>query len=223
MSNSIYHRFGKRTVDLAGAGLGLIVLGPLFLIVALLVKTTSRGPAFFRQIRIGQFGRRFRIFKFRTMTVMDSVKGQGAMLTASRDPRITALGRWLRKSKMDELPQLINVLRGNMSLVGPRPEVAEYVATYSIDQRRVLLAKPGITGLVAMNNVVEEDLLDAQADKDLFYRSVLLPAKLRLDLLYCEHVSLREDLGILFGTFLKIFYRSSGSRNALVQSPEKQA
>lgn len=219
MSNGFYVRFGKRGIDLFGAIFGLFLLGPPCLLVALLVRITSRGPVFFRQVRIGQFGNAFRIFKFRTMTA--GKPGRGALLTTTGDPRITPLGRWLRKSKLDELPQLINVLRGEMSLVGPRPEVAEYVAAYSDSQRRVLQAKPGITGLVAMNNVLEEDLLQAQEDKDLFYRTVLLPAKLRLDLHYCENVRLAEDLRILLGTFLKIFHRSA-SASSLIQAPEKE-
>lgn len=217
MSGGLYVRFGKPMLDLIGAIFGLVVLGPVFVIVAVLVKTTSRGPVFFRQIRVGQFGKQFRIFKFRSMT--DG--GRGALLTTTNDPRVTLVGRWLRKSKLDELPQLINVLRGQMSLVGPRPEVPEYVATYSEEQRRVLLAKPGITGFVAMNNVQEEDLLAAQDDKDGFYKKVLLPAKLRLDLRYCQRVRLSEDLRIIFGTFFKIFRRADGTRSPLVQSPEK--
>jgi lipopolysaccharide/colanic/teichoic acid biosynthesis glycosyltransferase len=149
--------------------------------------------------------------------------GRGSLLTTTDDPRVTRVGRWLRKAKLDELPQLINVLRGEMSLVGPRPEVPEYVAVYTDDQKRVLLAKPGITGLVAMNNVLEEDLLGAQEDKDLFYKNVLLPAKLQLDLAYCANVSFTKDLRILFGTCLRIFHRSTSAGSVLMQNPEKQA
>jgi lipopolysaccharide/colanic/teichoic acid biosynthesis glycosyltransferase len=220
MSHTFYTRFGKRAFDLLGAGFGLIVLSPLFMMIAVLVKATSRGPVFFRQIRVGQFEKPFRIFKFRSMT--GSGSGRGALLTTACDPRVTPIGRWLRKSKVDELPQLINVLAGQMSLVGPRPEVPEYVATYSEVQRRVLLAKPGITGFVAMNNVQEEDLLAAQEDKDRFYKTVLLPAKLTLDLLYCENVRLAEDLRIVLGTFFRIFHRADGTRSPLVQTTEKQ-
>jgi lipopolysaccharide/colanic/teichoic acid biosynthesis glycosyltransferase len=220
MKHTLYQRVGKRTVDVLGAIFGLVVLAPVFLFIAVLVIAASRGPVFFRQTRVGQFGKLFRIFKFRSMT--GSGSGRGALLTTARDPRVTPLGQWLRTSKLDELPQLINVLLGEMSLVGPRPEVPEYVATYSEDQRRVLLAKPGITGLVAMNNVQEEDLLAAQDDKDHFYQTVLLPAKLRVDLLYCEDVRLKEDLRILFGTFFKIFHRSDGTKSPLISSPEKQ-
>jgi lipopolysaccharide/colanic/teichoic acid biosynthesis glycosyltransferase len=220
MSHTFYTIYGKRAVDLAGAISGLIALAPLFTVVAALVKATSRGPVFFRQTRVGRFETHFRIFKFRSMT--GSGSGRGALLTTACDPRVTPVGRWLRASKIDELPQLINVLLGEMSLVGPRPEVSEYVATYSEAQRRVLLAKPGITGLVAMNNIQEEELLAAQADKHHFYQSVLLPAKLRLDLQYCDDVRFTEDLRILFGTFFKIFRRSRATRSPLLQTPEKQ-
>lgn len=219
MNHTFYIRFGKRAIDLLGAMFGLVVLAPLFVAIAVLVKATSRGPVFFRQIRVGQLGKPFLIFKFRSMT--SSGSGRGALLTTACDPRVTRIGRRLRKSKLDELPQLFNVLLGQMSLVGPRPEVPEYVATYSEAQLRVLLAKPGITGLVAMNNVREEDLLAAQKDKDHFYQTVLLPAKLRLDILYCENVRWAEDLRILFETFFRIFHRD-GTRSPLVQTSEKQ-
>lgn len=207
-------------LDFAGASVGLVLLAPVFLIIAVLVKATSRGPVFFRQVRAGQFDKAFRIFKFRSMS--GSETGPGAQLTKAGDPRITPLGRLLRKSKADELPQLINVFLGQMSLVGPRPEVPEYVATYSDDQRRVLMAKPGITGLVAMNNMGEEELLAAQEDKHYFYKVVLLPAKLKLDLQYCADIRLFEDLRILFGTFFKIFHRSPGVKSPFIHTPEKQ-
>jgi len=216
MKHRRHVRFGKPALDLLGSVFGLVVLSPVFLLVAVLIKATSRGPVFFRQLRVGQFEKRFRIFKFRSMTAAGT--GRGALLTKAGDPRITPLGRWLRKSKMDELPQLINVFLGQMSLVGPRPEVPEYVAAYTGDQMRVLLAKPGITGLVAMNNVQEEELLADQEDKDHFYRTVLLPAKLKLDLLYCENICFTEDLRILFATFLKIFRRSASPKNYVVRT-----
>jgi lipopolysaccharide/colanic/teichoic acid biosynthesis glycosyltransferase len=215
MKHTFYVRFGKRALDLFGAIFGLVVLAPLFVIIAVLVKATSRGPVFFRQVRVGQFGKPLRIFKFRSMTAGGS--GRGASLTTASDPRVTRLGQWLRRSKVDELPQLINVVLGHMSLVGPRPEVPEYVATYTKAQKKVLLEKPGITGFVAMNNVQEEELLAAQADKHHYYQTVLLPVKLRLDLLYCRDVRLLEDLRILFGTFFKIFRRSAGASSSVIQ------
>jgi lipopolysaccharide/colanic/teichoic acid biosynthesis glycosyltransferase len=219
VKHTFYTRVGKRALDLSGAIFGVVALAPLFVIIAALVKATSRGPVFFRQVRVGQFGKPFRIFKFRSMVSGGS--GRGASLTAASDPRVTPLGRWLRSSKLDELPQLINVLLGQMSLVGPRPEVLEYVETYSEDEKRVLHEKPGITGFVAMNNVQEEELLAAQADKHHYYQTVLLPAKLRLDLLYCDDVRLLEDFRILFGTFLKIFRRSAVTSSSVIQTAEK--
>ena len=220
MKHTFYTRCGKRAIDVLGASAGLVLLAPLFAIIAVLVKTTSRGPVFFRQTRAGQFDKPFRIFKFRSMSGSES--GPGAQLTKAGDPRITSLGRFLRASKLDELPQLINVFLGQMSLVGPRPEVPEYVAAYSDEQRRVLLAKPGITGLVAMNNVQEEELLAAQEDKHYFYQVVLLPEKLKLDLQYCDELRLSEDLRILFGTFFKLFHRAAGAKGSFIHTPEKQ-
>jgi lipopolysaccharide/colanic/teichoic acid biosynthesis glycosyltransferase len=220
MKQTFYTRFGKRGLDVLGAFAGLLLLAPVFVIIAVLVKVTSRGRVFFRQSRAGQLDKPFRIFKFRSMTGSES--GPGAQLTKAGDPRITSLGRFLRTSKLDELPQLINVFLGQMSLVGPRPEVPEYVATYSCEQRRVLLAKPGITGLAAMNYVQEEGLLAAQKDKHHFYQVVLLPAKLKLDLQYCADVRLSEDLRILFGTFFKLFHRSTGAKSPFIHVPEKQ-
>jgi lipopolysaccharide/colanic/teichoic acid biosynthesis glycosyltransferase len=232
MSGTFYKRTGKRALDLLLTVGGLVVLSPLFAVVAILIKLTSPGPVFFRQIRAGQFDQPFRIFKFRSMRTVssaaaitnagDDANSSGALLTKAGDPRITAIGRWLRATKVDELPQLLNVLAGHMSLVGPRPEVPEYVAVYTTRQRRVLLARPGITGLVAMNNVHEEELLAAQPDKHIFYQTVLLPAKLAWDLQYCENIRLTEDLRILFGTFFKIFRRSTELQSPLLQAPEKQ-
>jgi lipopolysaccharide/colanic/teichoic acid biosynthesis glycosyltransferase len=219
VKHTFYTRVGKRALDLSGAIFGVVALAPLFVIIAALVKATSRGPVFFRQVRVGQLGKPFRIFKFRSM--MSGGSGRGASLTTASDPRVTPLGRWLRSSKLDELPQLINVLLGQMSLVGPRPEVPEYVETYSEDEKRVLLEKPGITGFVAMHNVLEEELLAAQADKHHYYQTVLLPVKLRLDLLYCDDVRLLEDLRILFGTFFKIFRRSAVTSSSVIQTAEK--
>lgn len=218
MKNTFYTRTGKRALDLFGSVCSLIVLSPVFLVIAILIKATSRGGVFFAQTRVGQFEKPFRILKFRSMT--GSASGPGALLTAATDPRVTRFGRWLRKSKLDELPQLINVLLGQMSLVGPRPEVPGYVAIYSEEQLRVLIAKPGITGLVAMSNFDEERLLAAHDDKDHFYRTILLPTKLRLEILYTQDIRLIEDLRILLGTFLKTFYRTAHCD--LLQTPERQ-
>ena len=194
-SQTFYQRTGKRWLDLTFASIGLIALSPLLLVVAAAVRLTSPGPAFFRQQRTGQFGAPFLIFKFRSMVGSSTAKG--ALITAAGDLRITPLGHWLRKSKVDELPQLMNVLAGHMSLVGPRPEVPEYTTKYTERQRRILLAKPGVTGPATNAHVNEEELLAGQSDKEAFYLSTVLPAKLETDLAYCQNIRLVEDVKLI--------------------------
>lgn len=206
MNQTFYSRFGKRWLDAACAFAGLAVLAPLFLVAALAIKLTSRGPVFFRQMRVGWLRKPFRILKFRTMTT--DRKGNGPLLTTEGDSRITPVGRLLRKTKADELPQLINVLLGEMSLVGPRPEVPDFTAAYSEMQNRVFRAKPGITGPAANNYIHEEELLAAQSDKESFYLATILPAKLKMDLSYCENVRFLEDLRIIFATVTNVFSRT---------------
>lgn len=201
--STFYPRFGKRCVDFVCALAGLIVLSPVLVAVAIAVKLTSPGPAFFRQNRIGRHGEPFAILKFRSM--IHGGSPSGSLLTAAGDPRITPFGRWLRATKIDELPQLINVLIGDMSLVGPRPEVSRYVATYSKRQRAVLAERPGITG--ASINIYEEELLAAQHDKEAYYLHHILPEKLEVDLNYCRHITLSTDLNLIAGTFPMIFGR----------------
>jgi lipopolysaccharide/colanic/teichoic acid biosynthesis glycosyltransferase len=202
MNRTLYDRIGKRWLDAACAVLGLLVTAPVFIITAILIRLTSSGPVFFRQERVGQLGRRFRIFKFRTMTWGGPAKGN--LVTANDDPRITALGRFLRPTKIDEIPQLLNVLRGEMSFVGPRPEVPEYAAVYNHWQRRALMARPGITGPAAIAFVNEEEILAKQSDKDAFYRGTLLPAKLDLDLQYCENIRFLTDLKLVIRTLARL-------------------
>src|SRR5215467_14124175 len=192
---TFYFRVGKRYFDAVIAFTALVLLTPLFLLTAIAIKFTSRGPVFFRQTRVGQLGRPFRIFKFRSMT--GTSYGNGSLLTAAGDPRITPLGRWLRRTKIDEFPQLINVVCGDMSLVGPRPEVSEYVALYTERQREVLRVKPGITGPAANDYIDEELLLAGQPDKEAFYVSTILPAKLEYDIAYSKRVRFRDDLLII--------------------------
>jgi lipopolysaccharide/colanic/teichoic acid biosynthesis glycosyltransferase len=220
MTQTFYARIGKRWLDAGRAFAGLIILSPLLLLAAFAIKLASRGPVFFRQTRVGRFGKTFRIFKFRSMKVVNP--GGESLLTAAGDARINAVGRWLRKTKADELPQLINVLLGEMSLVGPRPEVPKYAASYSEKQRRVLLAKPGITGPAANSYINEEELLADQADKDEFYLTTLLPAKLEIDLAYCEDVRLVEDMKIILSTLSHIFFRTRGLSKPLLHIPERQ-
>jgi len=198
MTPTFYTRFGKRFLDILLSFAGLVVLSPLLLLIAAVVKLSSRGPALFRQIRTGRFEKQFRILKFRTMRVSAS----GPLITAAGDSRITPLGKWLRKTKIDELPQLFNVLVGEMSLVGPRPEVPLYTTEYSEAQRKVLAVRPGITRpAIAMD---EEALMAGQADPHAFYISAILPAKLETDLAYCQSVRFSQDLRIIFETLWRL-------------------
>jgi lipopolysaccharide/colanic/teichoic acid biosynthesis glycosyltransferase len=195
-------RLIKRSFDVIGAGTGLLVLLPLLLVVAILVKVTSRGPVLFTQERIGRGFRPFRIYKFRSM-VRDA-PAKGSSITFGQDPRITSVGRMLRKTKMDEFPQLFNVLRGDMSFVGPRPEVCEYVEEFRQDYEKLLTVRPGITGLASVKYVDEAAVLAKAADPDQEYRRVVLPEKIRLDVLYVEHPSMWLDFKIIMMTLVRI-------------------
>jgi lipopolysaccharide/colanic/teichoic acid biosynthesis glycosyltransferase len=206
MNESFYSRCGKRAFDAFLSSLGLLALSPLFLVCAILIKFSSPGPVFFRQQRTGLEGKPFRIYKFRSMFCRPNT--QTSLLTSSGDPRVTPLGHWLRKTKIDELPQLFNVLLGNMSLVGPRPEVTLYTDKYTEEQRRIFSVRPGITGLASVTFSSEEQLLAGQADKEHYYVSTLMPFKVDLDLRYCRRVTLLGDLGLLLQTFLKLFAAS---------------
>jgi lipopolysaccharide/colanic/teichoic acid biosynthesis glycosyltransferase len=213
MTPSLYLRFGKRGFDLIAAGIGVLLLLPVLAVIGLAVRLTSRGPILFRQIRVGQFGEPFELLKFRSMHVGSE---KGSQLTAVGDPRITPLGSWLRRTKADELPQLWNVVRGDMSLIGPRPEVPRFVAQYNDRQRAVLKARPGITGPEI--NVYEEQLLARQADKEQFYLNTLLPAKLETDLAYVREIRFSSDLGVLLQTFKKLLMRVHDPYNGTGQS-----
>ncbi len=186
----------KRLFDIICAALGLIVLSPLLLVVSLLVGITSPGGVFFRQERIGKDGKPFRIFKFRSMRKDNA----GLKITTGNDSRITPVGRFLRKSKIDELPQLINVLVGDMSFVGPRPEVADYVDLYTPYQRQVLQVRPGITGIASIRFRNENDLLTASDDPNRTYIEEIMPRKIRLDLEYIPHASVPYDIKLIFQT-----------------------
>ena len=188
----------KRLFDWVMSSLGLLALGPLLILIALVVKLDSPGPVFFRQERVGRFGVPFRIHKFRTMRVTD---GTGPLVTASHDARITRVGRWLRRTKLDELPQLIDVLNGDMSLVGPRPEVPRYMALYAEPVRRQILSlRPGITDRAAIEFRDEERLLAAAADPERAYVEQVMPIKQRYYLDYVAQRSLAGDLRILWDT-----------------------
>jgi len=188
----------KRCYDLFFAGFGLILLGPVLLLIALAIKLSDRGPIFYRQRRIGQHGIPFFIWKFRTM--VPNAETLGPSVTSNDDPRITRLGRILRRTKLDELPQLWNVLSGEMSLVGPRPEVAHYVEHYTREQRAILQHKPGITDLASLSFRHEESLLKSSAATEQFYLEHCLPRKLTLNREYAEKANLLTDTWIILQT-----------------------
>ncbi len=188
----------KRCYDLLWAALGLVVLSPVLLLIALRIRLAGDGPVFFQQQRVGQGWRLFWLWKFRTMKV--GAAGQGPCITRRGDDRVTPVGRWLRRTKLDELPQLWNVLRGDMSLVGPRPEVLQYVTRYTRAQRAVLALKPGITDLATLEFRDEEDRLAAASDAEAFYLEHCLPRKIELNLQYAWQASLWWDTRIILQT-----------------------
>ncbi|HEX5001867.1 MAG TPA: sugar transferase [Bacteroidia bacterium] len=193
----------KRLVDLFFSVPALIILSPLFILIAIWIKTDDPGPLFYRQARVGLKGKDFRIYKFRTMrTGSDKA---GLITIGSRDPRVTHSGYLLRKYKLDELPQLLNVLGGSMSLVGPRPEVRKYVDLYTAEQMRVLDVKPGITDYASIEYSNESELLARAADPDKEYIETIMPAKLELNLKYIREKSLFTDLTIILKTIRKVF------------------
>ena len=189
----------KRVMDIAISAAALCVLWPVFLLIALAIVIDDPGPVFYRQVRVGRGGRPFRIFKFRTM-VVDADK-KGLSITVGRDSRITRVGAFLRKTKLDELAQLLNVLCGQMSFVGPRPEVPRYVELYTPYQRQVLLVRPGITGLASIRFRNENDLLTASDDPNRTYVEQIMPRKIDLDLEYIPHASVFYDIKLIFQTF----------------------
>ena len=198
------HPISKRLLDLTVAGGALLLLWPVMLAVALAVKLDSPGPVFFRHIRVGRFGVPFRIHKFRTMRHAP----ESLPLTVGEDVRITRVGRWLRRTRLDELPQLLDVLRGDMSLVGPRPEVPRYVAHYPSSLRdRALAVRPGITDPASLQHADEARLLAQAADPERFYIEQILPAKVAQAVAYAESATLATDLAVLRRT-LRFLLRS---------------
>jgi len=193
----------RRAVDIGGTAALLVLLSPVLIVLALLVKLSSPGPVLFRQERVGRFGRRFRLLKFRSMRQA----GGGPEVTAGGDARITPLGRFMRKWKLDELPQFMNVLRGDMALVGPRPEVPRYVTSYTEEQMGVLVVKPGVTGLTQLEYRNEESLLAGRDDVEQYYIREVMPAKLALDLRYIQTRTLLGDLWLLIRTAAAILRR----------------
>ena len=192
----------KRIYDIVFSALGLLVLLPLFAVIAILIKKDSPGPVFYQQTRIGKDGREFEIYKFRKMH--DYVGDSGSNLTLANDQRMTRIGAWLRKTKIDELPQALNVLLGEMAVVGPRPETANYVELYTPEQRRVMKVKPGITDYASIYFINEGDLLEQAADPETYYINTIMPQKISLNTRYIREMSFATDMKIIWLTFKNI-------------------
>ena len=192
----------KRIIDIIASGCGLLVLSPIFLILAIWIKLDSKGPVFYRQVRVGKNGKDFRIFKFRSMVINAD---KGSLITVGgRDPRVTRSGYYIRKYKLDELAQLINVFIGDMSIVGPRPEVRKYVDLYTEDQMKVLKVRPGITDYASIEYMDENVLLEKSSDPDKTYIKEIMPAKIELNMRYINNPSLFEYIKLIFLTLFKI-------------------
>ena len=189
----------KRIFDIVASGLGLLVFSPIFIILAIWIKLDSKGPIFYRQVRVGRHNKDFRIFKFRSMRVGSD---KGSLVTiGGRDPRITRSGYFIRKFKFDELPQLINVFIGDMSLVGPRPEVRHYVDYWTEEQMHVLDVRPGITDPASIKFRNENELLEKAEDPEKYYIDVVMQEKIKLYLEYVEKSSFWYDIKLIFKTF----------------------
>lgn len=201
----------KRLFDLIFSFTGLLILSPLLLVTGILIKLDSPGTVFYKQERVGRKFRTFLIYKFRTM-VQDADK-KGLQITAGGDSRVTRTGRVLRKTKVDELPQLINVLKGEMSFVGPRPEVAKYVDFYHKEYEDILRVRPGITDISSITFRDEEGILAAQDNPEDYYKFILLPEKMRLASEYIEKASFFYDLKLIVETIIRIIYPSSATDN----------
>ncbi len=192
----------KRLFDIIASGLGLLILSPLFLVVAVWVKLDSPGPVFYKQIRVGRNNKDFFLYKFRSMRVGSDKKG--LITVGGHDPRVTRSGYYIRKYKLDEFPQLINVFKGDMSLVGPRPEVRKYVDLYTPEQMHVLDVRPGITDLASIRYRNENELLEQASDPEQYYRDVVMQDKLRINLEYVRNHSFLGDIRLIFNTFIAI-------------------
>ena len=191
-----------RLLDIVLSLLGLLLLLPIFLILAVWIKFDSQGSIFFRQIRVGKDGRDFRIYKFRTMIV--NAEKMGIITIGERDPRITNSGYFLRKYKLDELPQLINVLKGEMSFVGPRPEVRKYVEMYNQEQLKILTVKPGITDYASIEYINEDEILGKSLNPEKTYIEEIMPQKIKYNMKYINNKTVIEYFKIIFLTIIKI-------------------
>jgi lipopolysaccharide/colanic/teichoic acid biosynthesis glycosyltransferase len=192
-----------RLFDIVISFIALLVLSPVWLILAICIKLNSKGPVLYRQIRIGKRGKEFTLLKFRSMHINADKKG--LLTVGGRDPRITSVGYFIRKYKLDELPQLWNVLIGQMSIVGPRPEVKKYVDLYSPAQRQILDLRPGITDMASISFRNENEILDKQPDPEKYYIDHIMPQKIQLNDVFIQHPTLANYLKIIFLTAAKIF------------------
>nr|WP_286433562.1 sugar transferase [Myroides odoratimimus] len=192
----------KRIFDIISSGIGLIMLSPIFLFLAIWIKVDSQGPVFYKQVRVGKNGKDFKIFKFRSMR--QGSDKQGLITVGGRDPRVTNSGYYIRKYKLDEFPQLINVFVGDMSVVGPRPEVRKYVDLYNEEQLRVLSVRPGITDIASIKYRNENELLEKAEDPDKTYIEEIMPDKLKYNLEYINNASFIYDIKLIFETFKEI-------------------
>jgi lipopolysaccharide/colanic/teichoic acid biosynthesis glycosyltransferase len=206
--------WGKRAFDVCGALLGLLTFWPVFLLIAVCILVEDGTPVFFRQERVGRNDRRFRMWKFRTMIA--GAEHRGRAITVGADPRITRVGRWLRRAKLDEFPQLLNVLRGEMSLVGPRPEVPRYVALYTEAERAVLRLTPGITDPASIRYAAESEELAAAADPERLYVEEIMPEKIRLNLAYAAHATPWTDFKVVLSTMRRLAAPGAGAGGAPV-------
>lgn len=192
----------KRVFDIIGSGIGIIPFAPLFIILAIWIKSDSVGPIFYRQVRVGRHNKDFKLLKFRSMRV--GADKDGLITIGGRDPRVTSSGYYMRKYKLDELPQLINVFLGDMSLVGPRPEVRKYVDLYTPEQMKVLRVRPGITDMASICYRNENELLAQVNEPESYYREVVMQDKLKINQEYIAKASFWFDLKIILLTFLAI-------------------
>ena len=222
----MYDRFGKRLLDLLLAGVGLLLLAPVLILIALLVRFApsprDRGPVFYRGERVGLNGRPFAMFKYRSMVIDADAIGPSS--TSADDPRLTGLGAFLRRFKLDELPQLLNVLAGDMSFVGPRPEVSKFTDQFTDSEKAILSVRPGITDWASLNCPNEEDVLAAYVDRyedaDAAYAAEIRPEKLRWQLQYVRHHNLWIDLRIIFLTVLAVL-RKADDRATIPPAPRE--
>ena len=192
----------KRLFDIFFSFIGLVLLIPIFVIIALLIMIDSRGGIFYKQIRVGKNGKDFYLLKFRSMKM--NADKSGLLTVGGRDSRVTKVGYFIRKYKIDELPQLMNVLSGEMSLVGPRPEVRKYVDLYTVEQQKVLSVRPGITDYASIEYCNENELLGKSEDPEKTYINEIMPAKLELNLKYIAEQGISTDLRIIFKTIRKV-------------------